>query len=438
MGIFQDYYVKDISLAEAGRKAVELTSLDMPGLAELEKKYAHTQPLAGIRITGCVILTYETAALVVLLKKLGATLRWCSDNKYASLDDACAYIASLEIPVFASSDLTDEKYFWCFEQAAKFPDGNGGFTWPHIVLDDGCDITRFLHEKFPESYDTIIGTCEQTTCGVNAHYNLQNEGKLKTRVINVNESVTKSKFDNIYGSRESLIEGIQSSMNLQIGGKQAIIYGFGEVGKGCAKVLQGMGAHVSVVEIDPIIAMQAQMEGFSILSRSEAAREGQIFITATGCNLTITEEDIVGMNDGAILMNMGHGNMEIDTEFLLRSGKCEVEEINSRLHKISVSGKNIFLLAGGYLVNLVGGNGHPPRVMSITYTNHVLGIFELLNHAENYPKGKIYRMPRILDEEAARLNFPGISSKLTILTPEQEQYLGVKKEGPFKREDYRY
>jgi adenosylhomocysteinase len=434
-----DFFVKDINLAEKGKRAIELALSDMPGIVELEMMYASKKPLQGIKITGCVIVTYETAAFIILLKKLGADLRWSSDNKYASLDDACAYIASKGIPIFATSELTDEKFFWCMEQSAKFPTEGKKFSWPDIIIDDGCDITRFLHEKFPEAYDNLKGTCEQTTCGINAHYNLMKEGKLKTVVINVNESVTKSKFDNIYGSRESLIEGLQSTINVQIGGKRAIVYGYGEVGKGCAKVLRGLGANVCIVEIDPIIAMQAKMEGFDILSRAEAAHTGEIFVTATGCIKTIAEEDIVLMKNSAILMNMGHGNMEIDTEFLLRSGKFEVEEINKGLKKIKLDEeKNIFLLADGYLVNLVGGNGHPPRVMSITYTNHVLAILEILNNPDKYQKGKIYRMPRTLDEQAARLNFPGIGGKLTILTDEQEKYLGIKKDGPFKREDYRY
>lgn len=434
-----DYYVKDIELAERGKKAVEISLNDMPGLTELERMYSVKKPLQGVKITGCVIVTYETAAFILLLKKMGADLRWSSDNKYASLDDACAYIASEGIPIFATSELTDEKFFWCIEQSAKFPDGKGDFSWPDIIIDDGCDITRFLHEKFPEAYDNLKGTCEQTTCGVNAHYNLREEGKLKTLVINVNESVTKSKFDNIYGSRESLIEGVQSTINVQIGGKKAVVYGYGEVGKGCAKVLRGMGANVCVVEIDPIVAMQAKMEGFEILSREEASTTGEIFITATGCIKTIAEQDLVLMKNGAILMNMGHGNMEVDTDFLLRSSKFEVEEINNGLKKITINDdRSIYLLADGYLVNLVGGSGHPPRVMSITYTNHVLAILEILNNPEKYQKGEIYRMPRTLDEQAARLNFPGIGGKLTTLTEEQEKYLGCKKEGPFKREDYRY
>jgi len=312
-----DYYVKDINLAEKGKKAVELALWDMPGIVELERMYAGKKPLQGTKITGCVIVTYETAAFIILLKKLGADLRWSSDNKYASLDDACAYVASEGIPIFATSELTDEKFFWCMEQSAKFPNGEKDFSWPDIIIDDGCDITRFLHEKYPEAYDKLKGTCEQTTCGVNAHHNLKKEGKLKTIVINVNESVTKSKFDNIYGSRESLIEGLQSTINVQIGGKKAIVYGYGEVGKGCAKVLRGLGATVCIVEIDPIMAMQAKMEGFEILSREEAAGTGDIFVTATGCIKTIAKQDIVLMKNGAILMNMGHGNMEVDTEFLL-------------------------------------------------------------------------------------------------------------------------
>lgn len=434
-----DYFVKDIKLAEKGKKAVELTLRDMPGISELERMYEEKKPLKGIRITGCVIVTYETAAFIMLLKKLGADLRWSSDNKYASLDDACAYVASEGVPIFATSELTDEKFFWCMEQSAKFPKDGNNFSWPDIILDDGCDITRFLHEKYPEAYENLKGTCEQTTCGVNAHYNLKKEGKLKTAVVNVNESVTKSKFDNIYGSRESLLEGIQSTINVQLGGKRAVIYGYGEVGKGCAKVLRGLGSNVCIVEIDPIIAMQAKMEGFDILSREEAARTGDLFITATGCIKTIAEQDIVLMKDGAILMNMGHGNMEVDTEFLLRSDKFKVEKVNDGLEEIKIDdNKSLFLLAGGYLVNLVGGNGHPPRVMSITYTNHVLAILDILGNPDKYQKGEIYRMPRILDEQAARLNFPSIGGRLSILTEEQEKYLGVKKEGPFKREDYRY
>lgn len=434
-----DYYVKDIRLAQKGKRAVELALRDMPGITELERIYGDSKPLKDIKITGCVIVTYETAAFIMLLKKMGADLRWSSDNKYASLDDACAYIASEGVPIFATSELTDEKYFWCFEQSAKFPSNKNNYGWPDIIIDDGCDITRFLHDKFPDAYNNLKGTCEQTTCGINAHYNLMKGGKLKSVVMNVNESVTKSKFDNIYGSRESLIEGLQTTMNVQIGGKRAIVYGYGEVGKGCAKVLRGLGANVCIVEIDPIMAMQAKMEGFEILSRGEAAITGNIFVTATGCTKTISNKDIVLMKDGAILMNMGHGNMEIDTEFLLRSNKFQIEEVNTGLKKIIIKDDcSVFLLADGYLVNLVGGKGHPPRVMSITYTNHVLAILEMLNNPDKYTKGNIYRMPRKLDEQAARLNFPEIGGKLTTLTEEQEKYLGIEKDGPFKREDYRY
>ena len=434
-----DYWIKDIALAEQGKRAVEQALNDMPGLRQLEKKYASEKPLKDLRITGCVLVTYETAAFISTLQKLGAQLRWCPDNRFASLDDACAYIASLGIPVFAKKGMTEEEYLWSFEQAIQFKDANGKFLGPNFVIDDGCDITRYLHEKHPDLYAQILATNEQTTCGVTFHYALQKEGNLKTVVLNINESVTKSKFDNIYGSRESLIEGLQAAMNFQLGGKKVVIFGYGEVGKGCAKVMAGVGAHVVVVEIDPIMAMQAHMEGFEVLSPKEAAKAGDVFITATGCNKTIDADDMLLMKDGVVLGNMGHGNMEVNTEWLNGNKALGKEKVNDYVDAyVFPDGKKVYLLVEGYLVNLRSGQGHPPRVMSITFTNHILAIFEMLKNPKRYQKGGIYRLPRELDEEAARLNFPELQGKLAKLTKEQAEYLGVSVKGPYKREDYRY
>lgn len=435
----KDYWIKDISLANRGKLAVEQALNDMPGLVQLEKKYAKKKPLRGLRITGCVLVTYETAAFIILLKKLGADLRWCPDNRFASLDDACAYVASLGVPVFAKRGMTEKEYFWSFEQAIQFKDKDGKFIGPNFVIDDGCDITRYLHKKHPKLYAQILATNEQTTCGVTFDYDLRKKGGLKTVILNINESVTKAKFDNIYGSRESLIEGLQNAMNSQLGDKNAIIFGFGEVGKGCAKVMNGVGAHVKIVEIDPVMAMQTHMEGFDVISKEEAAKIGDIFITATGCNKTIDEAEMKKMKSGAILANMGHGNMEINTQWLNNNKKLKKKKISDYLDVyIFPDGKKLYLLVEGYLLNLRSGQGHPPRVMSITFTNHILGILEILKYPKKYQKGWIYRLPRTVDEEAARLNFPELQGKLTRLTKEQADYLGVPIKGPFKRDDYRY
>lgn len=434
----KDYWIKDISLASRGKSAVKQALHDMPGLIQLEKKYTNKKPLKGLRITGCVLVTYETAAFIALLKKLGADLRWCPDNRFASLDDACAYIASIGIPVFAKKGMTEKEYFWSFEQAIMFKNKNGKLIYPNFIIDDGCDITRYLHEKHPKLYENILATNEQTTCGITFHYDLQKRGVLKTAVLNINELFTKSKFDNIYGSRESLIEGLQNATNFQIGGKNVIVFGFGEVGKGCAKVMSGLGAHVKIVEIDPVMAMQAHMEGFDVISKKDASKIGDIFITATGCNKTIDEIEMKEMKSGAILANMGHGNMEVNTEWLNNNKKLKKEKINDYLDVYTFpNGKELYLLVEGYLLNLRSGEGHPPRVMSITFTNHILGIFEILKHPEKYKKGEIYRLPRNIDEEAARLNFPELNQKLTRLTKEQADYLGVQIDGPFKRDDYK-
>ncbi|MFA5871081.1 MAG: adenosylhomocysteinase [Candidatus Paceibacterota bacterium] len=434
-----DYWIKDIRLAVRGGVAVAETLKDMPGLIALEKKYAKKQPLKGLRITGCVLVTYETAAFIVLLKKLGADLRWCPDNRFASLDDACAYVASLGIPVFAKRGMTEKEYLWTFEQAVKFTDKKGKVIGPNFVIDDGCDITRYLHKRHPELYQQILATNEQTTCGVTFHYALQKKGQLKTIVFNINESVTKAKFDNIYGSRESLIEGLQNALNVQLGGKNVVIFGYGEVGKGCVKVMEGIGAHIGVVEIDPIMAMQCHMEGYTVLSKQEACKTGDLFITATGCNKTIDENDLRTMKSGAILINMGHGNMEIDTKYLYRDPKIKKQRVNDYSEKFTFPNKkDLYLLVGGYLLNLCSGEGHPPRVMSITFTNHILAIVEFLKNQNKYKKGEIYRVSRTVDEEVARLNFPELRNKITKLTKEQAEYLGVSVDGPFKREDYRY
>ncbi|MFA5936619.1 MAG: adenosylhomocysteinase [Candidatus Paceibacterota bacterium] len=435
----KDYWIKDISLIAQGKIAVEQALNDMPGLIQLWKKYAKKKPLQGLRITGCVLVTYETAAFIVLLKKLGADLRWCSDNRFASLDDACAYIASLNIPIFARNRMTQKEYFWSFEQAIQFRDKQRKFIGPNFVIDDGCDITRFLHKKYPKLYNNILATNEQTTCGVTFCYDLQKRGILRTIVLNINESVTKTKFDNIYGSRESLIEGLQNAINFQLGGKNVIIFGFGEVGKGCAKVMNGVGAHVKIIEIDPVMAMQALMEGFDVISKKDAIKIGDIFITATGCNKTIDKVEMTNIKNGAILANMGHGNMEINTQWLYNNTKLKKIKINNYLDSFTFpNGKKLYLLVEGYLLNLRSGQGHPPRVMSITFTNHVLGILEILKHSKKYKKGQIYRLPRTVDEEVAKLNFPELHGKLTYLTKEQADYLGVSINGPFKRDDYRY
>lgn len=311
-----------------------------------------------------------------------------------------------------------------------------GRTGPDIIIDDGGDITRYLHRNKSAIYSGVLGTSEQTTCGITEAYKLKQQNALLTAIMNVNESVSKQKFDNIYGSRESIIAGIQNSLNIQIGGKQVVIFSFGETGRGCAMALRSLGAHVTIVEIDPIMAMMALMEGYELLTKERACCRGNIFITATGCIKTIDGSDIELMKDGAILMNMGHGAMEVNTQYL---AKFKKRKISQWADKYTLkNGREIYLLAKGRLVNLIAGNGHPPRVMSMTFTNHFLAIMELLNNPEKYKKGEIYRLPRMLDETAAKLNFPELQNKISRLTHEQADYLGIPLGGPFKREDYRY
>ena len=433
-----NFWIADIAHAEKGERMLQQTLLDMPGMSELVKKYGNNA-LKGLRITGCVLVTYETANFILTLKKLGADIRWCSDNRFASLDDACAYVVSQGVPVFAKKGETEEEFFWAMERAIEFTDESGEAVGPDYIIDDGCDISQFLHLNNHKVLDSVKGITEQTTCGVTFFYDLQRKGILKTPVINVNESVTKSKFDNIYGSRESLLEGIQESLNIQMGGKRVVVFGYGEVGKGCVQVLKGVGAHVAVVEIDPIIAMQAHMDGVEILRKDHASEWGDLFVSATGCDKTMDESEINLMKDGAVLMNMGHGNMEVNTQYLT-SHSFEEIVINDYTKKYvnKKTGKSVILLADGLLVNVVVGEGHPPRVMSITFTNHVLALFEFIQNGKSYKKGEIYRLPRKWDEEAAKLNFPEVMPNLSVLTAEQSEMLSVPINGPFKREDYRY
>ena len=432
-----EYWIKDINLAEQGKIAVMNTLLDMPGIMEIRKFYAEKKPFLGIKITGCVWVTYETANFILLLRDLGADIRWCSDNKYASCDEACAFLVKEGISVFAKKGMNDEEYFSCFEEAWRFENEQGELIGPDYVIDDGCDITRYLHEKHPDIMSKVKGVTEQTTCGVTFLRRLFDEENLLCPAVNVNDAVTKSKFDNIYGSRESLIEGFQRVANVQIAGKKCIIYGYGEVGKGCAQVMKGLGAHVAICEIDPVMAMQAHMEGYEIYDRHTANKEGDIFITATGCIKTIDERDIDEIKTGAILMNMGHGNMEINTEYL-NNGSFEKEEISNQLSKYIKNNKDIFLLCSGYLVNATGGAGHPPRVMSITFTTHFVALLSMILDPQRFSDKRIYRISRLEEELIARLNFPDISDKLNKLSEEQAQYLGLNINGPFKREDYRY
>jgi adenosylhomocysteinase len=432
------YWIKDIRLSNKGKSEIQQTLRDMPGISEIRKQFSDLKPLKGLRITGCVWVTYETANFILLLRDLGADIKWCSDNKYASLDDACAYLVSEGVSIFAKRGMTDEEYFGCFEQVWQFEDSSGNIVGPDYIIDDGCDITRYLHEHHPNIMTRVKGVTEQTTCGVTALMKLFKEGKLLSPVINVNDSITKSKFDNIYGSRESLIEGIQNAVNIQIAGKKCIIYGYGEVGKGCAQTMKALGAHIGICEIDPVMAIQAHMQGYEVYDRVNASKVGEIFITATGCIKTVDEEDLNRMKEGVFLMNMGHGNMEVNTEYL-NSGVFSVEEVNPLLQKYrDNSGREIFLLCGGYLVNATGGSGHPPRVMSITFTNHFVALLRMIQNPEQYSEKRIYKLSRKQEEFVANLNFPDIKQKLIKLTEEQADYLGVSIDGPFKRDDYKY
>ena len=427
----EDYKVADISLADWGRKEIAIAETEMPGLMALREEFGEEKPLNGARITGCLHMTIQTAVLIETLIALGAEVRWSSCNIFSTQDHAAAAIAAEGIPVFAWKGETEEEYWWCVEQTIKGPDG-----WtPNILLDDGGDLTVIMHDKFPELLDDVRGVSEETTTGVLRLYEMEQKGTLRTPAINVNDSVTKSKFDNLYGCRESLVDGVKRATDVMIAGKIAVVCGFGDVGKGSAESLRSQGARVMVTEIDPICALQAAMEGYEVITMDEAAPIGDIFISATGNKDVITVDHMRDMKDRAIVGNIGHFDSEIQVEALRNQKwhnvKPQVDEVEF------ADGKRIILLAEGRLLNLGCATGHPSFVMSASFTNQVLAQIELWQNHTNYER-KVYVLPKHLDEKVATLHLAKLGAKLTKLSDEQASYIGVAQQGPFKPEHYRY
>ena len=426
-----DYKVRDITLADWGRREISLAETEMPGLMAVRAEYAGKLPLKGARIVGCLHMTIQTAVLIETLIELGATVRWSSCNIFSTQDHAASAIAAKGIPVFAWKGETEEEYEWCIEQTLKGPNG-----WlPNMILDDGGDATKVMHEKYPELLEGVRGITEETTTGVHRLYEMARVGKLKVPAINVNDSVTKSKFDNLYGCRESLVDGIKRATDVMLAGKVAVVAGFGEVGKGSAASLKGQGARVMVTEIDPICALQAAMEGYQVVTMEEAAPLGDIFVTATGNVDVITLDHMRRMKNRAIVCNIGHFDSEIQIN-ALRNLKWE--EVKPQVDEVIFpDGKRLIVLAQGRLVNLGCATGHPSFVMSTSFTNQVLAQIELYSNHEMYDR-KVYVLPKHLDEKVALLHLEKLGVHLTKLSPQQAEYLGINPAGPFKADHYRY
>ena len=427
----EDYKVADISLADFGRKEIAIAETEMPGLMALREEYGKEQPLKGARIAGCLHMTIQTALLIETLVELGAEVRWSSCNIFSTQDHAAAAIAAAGIPVFAWKGETEEEYWWCVDQTITGPDG-----WtPNMILDDGGDLTGVLHDKHPEIMKEIKGLSEETTTGVKRLYEMMAEGSLKCPAFNVNDSVTKSKFDNLYGCRESLVDSIKRATDVMIAGKVAVVCGFGDVGKGSAASLRGLGATVWVTEVDPICALQAAMEGYRVVRLDDVIEDIDILVTATGNYHIVTGPQMERMKNQAIVCNIGHFDNEIDVAYLRQ---FEWENIKPQVdHVIFKDGKRIILLAEGRLVNLGCATGHPSFVMSNSFTNQVLAQIELWQNGDAY-KNEVYVLPKHLDEKVARLHLDRIGAKLTDLTTAQAEYIGVEVEGPYKPEHYRY
>jgi adenosylhomocysteinase len=429
--ITTDYKVADLSLAEWGRKEIRIAETEMPGLMALREMYQQTKPLQGARITGCLHMTVQTAVLIETLIALGAEVRWSSCNIFSTQDHAAAAMAAAGVPVFAWKGETEEEYWWCVKQTIEGPNG-----WqPNLILDDGGDLSLLLHKDYPELLKNVKGISEETTTGVHRLYEMHKQGKLHVPAINVNDSVTKSKFDNLYGCRESLIDGIKRATDVMIAGKVAIVCGYGEVGKGCAQALRSFGATVRITEIDPICALQAAMEGYQVVTMDDAAAVGTIFVTTTGNVRVISHEHMLKMQDQTIICNIGHFDSEIDIASLRQ---YPWENIKPQVdHVILPTGNRLIILAEGRLVNLGCATGHPSFVMSTSFTNQVLAQIELWQHIEKYPLG-VHVLPKKLDEMVARLHLQKLGAKLTTLTEEQAKYLSISIEGPFKPDHYRY
>ncbi|XP_022643803.1 adenosylhomocysteinase-like [Varroa destructor] len=427
------YKVANIELAELGRKEITLAENEMPGLMTLRQRYGAEKPLKGARIAGCLHMTIQTAVLIETLLELGAEVQWSSCNIYSTQDHAAAAMAKRGVPVYAWKGETDEEYEWCIEQTLIFKDGQP----LNLILDDGGDLTNIVHKKHPEYLKDIRGISEETTTGVHNLYRMLKKGELKVPAINVNDSVTKSKFDNLYGCRESLADGIKRATDIMLAGKTAFVAGFGDVGKGCAQSLSGFGARVIVAEVDPINALQASLEGYEVTTLEDAVSRCNIFVTCTGCRDVIRGEHLEKMPDDAIVCNIGHFDLEIDVKWLDQNAKEKIE-IKPQVDCYTLkNGKHIILLARGRLVNLGCATGHPSFVMSSSFTNQVLAQIELWTKPKNYPVG-VYMLPKKLDEEVARLHLDKLGVKLTQLTPDQAEYIDVPVGGPYKPDHYRY
>jgi len=427
----EDFKIADISLSEWGEKEIAIAETEMPGLMSLREEFGTSKPLKGARIAGCLHMTIQTAVLIETLIELGAEIRWSSCNIFSTQDHAAAALANKGIPIFAWKGETEEEAWWCIEQTIHGPNG-----WtPNMILDDGGDLTKLMHEKYPEMMKDVKGLSEETTTGVKRLYDMVKDGSLLCPAFNVNDSVTKSKFDNLYGCRESLVDGIKRATDVMIAGKVAVVAGYGDVGKGSAQSLSALGAIVLVTEIDPICALQAAMEGYQVVTMDEACSEADIFVTATGNYHVINKEHLEKMKDQAIVCNIGHFDNEINV-----ASMKDYEWINIKPevdHIVFPDGKRIILLAEGRLVNLGCATGHPSFVMSNSFTNQTLAQIELWNNSEKYVN-EVYVLPKALDEKVARLHLEKIGVKLTKLTQEQSEYLGISEEGPYKPEIYRY
>ena len=427
----EDFKITDISLAEWGEKEIKIAETEMPGLMSLREEFGSKKPLKGTRIAGCLHMTIQTAVLIETLIELGADIRWSSCNIFSTQDHAAAALAAKGVPIFAWKDETEEEYWWCVEQTIHGPD-----DWtPNMLLDDGGDLTLVMHEKYPELLKNVKGVSEETTTGVKRLYDMEKDSTLLCPAINVNDSVTKSKFDNLYGCRESLVDGIKRATDVMIAGKIAVIAGYGDVGKGCAQSLSALGATVWVTEIDPICALQAAMEGYRVVTMNDACSKADIFVTATGNYHVINKKHMEQMKDQSIVCNIGHFDNEIDVESLQ-----QLEWINIKPqvdHIVFPDGKKLILLAEGRLVNLGCATGHPSFVMSNSFTNQTLAQLELWQNPDKYGN-KVYVLPKALDEKVARLHLDKIGVKLTQLTKKQADYIGVSEEGPYKADYYRY
>lgn len=426
-----DYKVADINLSDWGRKEISIAETEMPGLMALRAEYAASKPLSGARIAGCLHMTIQTAVLIETLIALGASVRWSSCNIYSTQDQAAAAMAAAGVPVFAWKGETEEEYNWCVSQTIEGP-----ACWtPNMILDDGGDLTVMLHEQYPELIKQVKGISEETTTGVHRLYEMAKANTLKTPVINVNDSVTKSKFDNLYGCRESLVDAIKRGTDVMIAGKIAVVCGYGDVGKGCAQALRGLGARVWITEVDPICALQASMEGYEVVTMEMAAPKGDIFVTATGNRDVIIHDHMLTMKNQAIVCNIGHFDLEVDVDslksYVWENIKPQVDQV------IFPDGKRITILAKGRLVNLGCATGHPSFVMSTSFANQVLAQIELWKNSENY-ENEVYVLPKHLDEKVAELHLKKVGATLTQLTDVQASYLGLDQKGPFKPSYYRY